>query len=147
MHRITSLDLAPFYRNSVGVDRFMESMLSKVNGANAGNYPPYNIISLSENKYRVELAIAGFAEDEIKVVAEDGQLIITGEQLKIEGTENEETYLHNGISAKNFIRTFELADYVEVRGATVEAGILKIELERIVPDNLKPKEIKINFKK
>jgi molecular chaperone IbpA len=151
-HRITSLDLNPFYRNSVGIDRLMCNMLDRVQHANSGNYPPYNIIQLSNDRYRIEVAVAGFAEDEIKVTADNGQLIILGGTNKCDCNENEgcsdcdETkYVHRGISSKSFDRTFQLAEHVEVQGASVINGILKIDLERIVPDNLKPKQIEVKF--
>ena len=132
-------DPTPLYRNSIGVDRLMESLQSRAN-ANHGNYPPYNIIAINDDKYAIEIAIAGFKEDEVNVTAHNGQLTVRGEQ----NTKIDQNYLHNGISYKKFKRDFQLADYVEVQNAELADGILRIELERIVPDSLKPKEIKIN---
>jgi len=136
-----NFDLTPFYRNSIGVDRLMESLQSRVN-ANHGNYPPYNIINIDEDKYAIEIAIAGFTDDEINITAHDGQLTVRGEMKQKE----DQNFLHQGISNKKFKRDFQLADYVEVQGADLINGILRIELERIVPDSLKPKEIKVNSK-
>jgi len=136
-----SIDFTPFYRNSIGVDRLLNTLQSHVN-ANHGNYPPYNIISVNDDEYIIELAIAGFTEEEINVTAHDGQLTIRGE-LK---AKEKSTFLHQGISNKKFKRDFQLAEYVEVQSADLENGILRIELQRIVPDSLKPKEIKVNGK-
>jgi len=132
-------DFTPFYRNSIGVDKLMETLQSRVN-ANHGNYPPFNIISIDEDRYAIEIAIAGFKENEVNVTAHNGQLTVRGEMRPIA----DQTYLHNGISNKKFKRDFQLAEYVEVQGAGLTDGILRIELERIVPDTMKPKEIKIN---
>ena len=132
-------DLTPFYRNSIGVDKLMETLQSRVN-ANHGNYPPYNIIAIADDHYIIEIAIAGFKEHEVNITSHDGQLIVKGEQADV----MDENYLHNGICSKKFKRSFNLAEYVEVQNASLSDGILRIELERIVPDSLKPKEIKIN---
>jgi len=113
---------------------------------NNGNYPPYNVIAIDDNHYRIEIAIAGFDKEEISVVVENAQLSICGFQETITDVGEEipnPTYLHQGISARSFERNFALADHVEVTGATVNSGILKVELERNVPESLKPKTIKV----
>jgi len=143
MTRITSLDLQPFYRNSIGIDRLFDSMLSRIDNTTSTNYPPYNIIKKDEDNYVIEVATAGFAEGEIDVQVNDGQLIITGE--KAEG-EAEVNYLHQGIGTRKFVRTFQLAEYVEVKSATVEHGVLVVQLEREVPETMKPKSIAITYK-
>jgi len=141
--RITTLDLTPFYKNTVGLHQIFNSMNNTAHYANTGNYPPYNIIEVSENKYKIEVAIAGFAEDDIKVSSQNGRLVIEGHKIVDETAD----FLHNGISSKDFERSFQLADYVEVQSAEVKNGILSVCLERIVPDALKPKEIKVKFLK
>jgi len=139
----TSLDLSPFYRNSVGIDRLFDSMLSRIDATTSTNYPPYNIIKKDDNNYIIEVATAGFAEGEIDVQVNDGQLIITGEKADSEAEVN---YLHQGIGTRKFVRTFQLAEYVEVKSATVDHGILTVQLEREVPEQMKPKSIAITYK-
>jgi len=149
MTRLTTLNLAPFYKNTVGLNHLFDQTLNRVEHANGSNYPPYNIISVSEDKYRVEIAIAGFGQDDITVTSQDGQLVVDGDSRIATSIEEPETvkvnYLHHGISNKTFRRTFQLADYVEIQSAEVSNGILVIELERIVPDSLKPKQIEVKF--
>lgn len=143
MTRLTTLDLQPFYRNSVGIDRLFDSMLSRIDSTTSTNYPPYNIIKKDEDNYVIEIATAGFAEGEIDVQVNDGQLIVTGEKAE---TETEVNYLHQGIGTRKFVRSFQLAEYVEVKSATVENGILVVSLEREVPETMKPKSIAITYK-
>ena len=136
----TPFDLTPIYRNSIGVDKLMETLQSRIN-SNSNNYPPFNIISLDQDRYIIEIAIVGFKENEISITAHNGQLTVRGEQ---NNSREAQHYLHNGICSKKFKRTFSLADYVEVQSADLNEGLLCINLERIVPDSLKPKEIQIN---
>lgn len=143
MTRLTTLDLQPFYRNSVGIDRLFDSMLSRIDSTTSTNYPPYNIIKKDEDNYVIEIATAGFAEGEIDVQVNDGQLIVTGEKAE---SETEVNYLHQGIGTRKFVRSFQLAEYVEVKSATVENGILIVQLEREVPETMKPKSIAITYK-
>ena len=143
MTRLSTLDLTPFYRNSVGIDRLFDSMLSRIDSTSTGNYPPYNIIKKDEDNYIIEVATAGFAEGEIDVQVNDGQLIITGEKPE---SDVEVNYLHQGIGTRKFVRSFQLAEYVEVKSATVENGILVVTLERLVPETMKPKSIAITYK-
>lgn len=142
MTKITSFDLAPFYRNAIGVDRLFDRIMNQVEHA-ATNYPPYNIVETGENNYEVQLAVAGFTQGEIEITVKDGELIITGE--KTETLPEGHVYRHQGISARKFIRTFSLGDYVEVKDALVKDGILAVKLERIIPDSAKPKTIAINY--
>ena len=145
MHKLTTLDLTPFYRNTVGLDRLFDTMLNRVdlNAGKIDNYPPYNIVKTDEDHYEIQLAVAGFKSDEIDISIQDGQLII-----KSDKTQTEETidYLHRGISNRSFIRTFTLADYMEVNSAQFQDGILSIKLERLVPDSMKPRKIQIEAK-
>lgn len=134
-------DLSPLFRNSIGVDR-LSRMIDSIEHANATSYPPYNIIAFENDQYVIEMAIAGFTQDEITVSTQNGELVITGEKAE-EIPDEGRQYLHRGLSARKFRRVFTLADYVEVQAATVADGILKVELERVIPDALKPKQIEV----
>ena len=145
MTRLTTLDLQPFYRNSVGIDRIFDSMLNRIeHSSSTTNYPPYNIIKIDDDNYKIEVAVAGFTKGEIDVQTHDGQLIIKGEKEDQEVLDI--NYLHSGIGNRKFLRTFELSDYVEVASAEVKDGILTVDLERHVPESMKPKTIDINYK-
>ena len=144
MTRLTALDLQPFYRNSIGVDRLFNTILGNIEHASANNYPPYNILKKDEDNYTIEIAVAGFTEGEIDVTTHDGTLIIKGEKADAQKSEIE--YLHQGIGTRRFERSFNLSDYVEVVSATVANGILSVDLERNVPDSMKPKTIAIDYK-
>jgi molecular chaperone IbpA len=143
MTKITSFDLTPFYRSTVGIDSLFDRITRNIDmAANAGNYPPYDIIRTGNETYEILLAVAGFTMDMINVEVRDGQLIVEGAGPGVpEGVD----YLHHGISNRSFIRTFQLSDYVEVQEAVMKDGILTIRLERIVPEALKPKKISITY--
>src|SRR5512134_3802689 len=124
-------DLAPLYRTTIGFERLAQ-LLDSAAGLNGDtSYPPYNIERLADNAYRITMAVAGFSSDEIKIEAKEGSLSVRGEK-KPEETERQ--YLHRGIAARNFERRFQLADYVEVKGANLKDGLLHIELERNLPE-------------
>ena len=149
MTKITAMDLRPFYRNSIGVDRLFDRIIDQFDRAQesigtAGNYPPYNVVKTGEHTYLIEVAVAGFTQGEVTVNVNEGQLIITGEKLSTDLPAGH-TYEHQGISARRFIRTFALMDYVEVVGATNRDGILTIRLERHIPEAMKPKTIAITY--
>jgi molecular chaperone IbpA len=144
MTRLTSLDLSPFYRNSIGVDRLFDRLISQIDTSTTTNYPPYNILKTGENTFEVQVAVAGFSQGEIEVSVKDGDLIITGEKLNTELPEGHE-YTHQGISARRFVRSFSLADYVEVESAIARDGILTVKLERHIPEAMKPKTIAITY--
>jgi molecular chaperone IbpA len=143
MTKITSFDLTPFYRNAIGVDRLFDRIVHQLDHATSNNYPPYNIVETGENLYEIQLAVAGFSQGEIDINVKDGELIITGE--KTESTPEGHIYRHQGISARKFIRTFSLADHVEVKEAVSKDGILTVKLERILPESAKPKTIAITY--
>lgn len=146
MTKITAMDLAPLYRNSIGIDNWISRVLDQIDHTSQTNYPPYNIIKYDENTFEVQVAVAGFSEGEVEVSVKDGNLVITGEkqpEAQVVGTE----YLHQGISARRFARSFGLADYVEVVDATSRDGILTVRLERRLPEAMKPKTIAINYTK
>jgi len=141
MQTLRDYDLNSFYRNSIGVDKLFETLQSHTN-SNHGGFPPYDVIATSEDNYVIKLAVAGFTEDDVNITAHDGQLIIKGETAKQDDDNN--NYLHKGISNRKFKREFTLSDYVEVTDATLKDGILEVSLERQVPESMKPREISIN---
>ena len=134
-------DLAPLYRSTVGFDR-LASILDQVMAADVGQttYPPYNIEKTGENAYRITLAVAGFADSELTLEVRDGQLVVTGRKAE---TEEKASVLHRGIATRAFERRFQLADHVRAQSATVENGLLHVELVREVPEALKPRRIEI----
>lgn len=141
---LTSTDLAPFYRNAIGIDSLFDR-LDHLNRVSEGstNYPPYNIIKHSEDEYSIEVAVAGFAEGEVDISFKDGQVVIEGNKTDEESAAE---YLHKGISGRKFVRTFQLAEYIEVKSATMENGILTVSLVRLLPERLQPKKIEIVHK-
>ena len=146
---IRTLDLPSFvnqiHRQTIGFDRMFEDLnRTFANTKTDGNYPPHNVIKLDEDHYVIELAVSGFSESEVDIELKENVLTVKGEKVK---TKEEVEYLHKGISTRNFVRTFPLAEHVEVRGATVKNGILAIALERLVPEEAKPKKIAIAFAK
>ena len=146
MTKLTTLDLSPLYRNSIGIDNWLTRVMDQIDHTSSTNYPPYNIIKHDENTFEVQVAVAGFGEGEVEVSVKDGNLVISGEkqpEAQIVGTE----YLHQGISARRFVRTFSLADYVEVVDARSKDGILTVRLERKLPEAMKPKTIAITYAK
>ena len=144
-YRIDTIDLPTFARHAIGFDRlFNEMNRTFANSRGSDNYPPYNIARLDDTHDVIEVAVAGFSEEEIDVEVKENQLTVTGKQEK---KETEVEYIHKGISARNFERNFTLADNVEVRAATVKNGILAIALEHVVPEEQKPKKIAITFQK
>ena len=146
MTKITTLDLSPFYRNSVGVDKLFDRLMGQIDaGGTTQNYPPYNIVKTGDTTYEIQVAVAGFTQGEVTVNVNEGNLIITGEKLSTDLPEGH-TYEYQGISARRFIRTFTLADYVEVTSAISKDGILTVSLERQVPEAMKPKTIAISYK-
>jgi len=138
-----SFDLSPLYRSTVGFDR-MFNLLDTLGGVdNSGQtYPPYNIERTGENDYRVTMAVAGFGEDEINIEVKENTLTVKGEKRN-ESEQKEEQYLYRGIAARSFERRFQLADHVEVKGATLENGLLHVDLVREIPEAAKPRTIAI----
>lgn len=131
-------DFTPFYRSAIGFDRLFQ-MLDAASESDTG-YPPYNIERTGENAYRITMAVAGFANDELKVEAKESTLTVSGEKKPDTA---QRTFLHRGIAARNFERRFQLADYVEVISASFENGLLNIELQRNIPERMKPRQIAI----
>ena len=133
-----TFDLAPLYRSTVGFDR----LFSMLDGFEAApGYPPYNIERTGENDYRITVAVAGFGESELSIVSKENTLTIKGEkQVK---QDNNGEVLYQGIAARAFERQFQLADYVQVKGANLENGLLHVELVREIPEAKKPRQIAI----
>jgi len=132
-------DFSPLWRSTIGFDRLFD-LVETAQRAGEDNYPPYNIERLADDRYQISLAVAGFSPDEISVTAE--QNVVTIEGQKADKTEHQ--YLYQGISARSFKRQFNLADYVQVRSAAFENGLLKIELFREIPEAMKPRRIAIS---
>lgn len=138
-----TFDLSPLYRSTVGFDRLFDLLDSVTRPESVPSYPPYNVERLGESAYRVTMAVAGFAEDELAVEVKDNTLLIRGEKSAT-GEHNDGNLLYRGIAARNFERRFELADHVHVRSANLENGLLSVDLEREVPEELKPRRIEIS---
>src|SRR5215218_1128195 len=131
-------DFSPLYRSTVGFDRLFD--LLDHAGRGEPNWPPYNIEKRGENEYRIPLAVAGFARDEIELVQKENTLFVSGQKR---GSEEGRQYLHRGIATRAFKQTFNLADHVKVSGAQLVHGLLTIELVREVPEAMKPRRIEI----
>ena len=139
-----SFDLTPLFRSTVGFDRLAD-MLDSVSQFDTGvSYPPYNIERTDENHYRISLAVAGFGEKDLSVEVKEGVLSVHGKRESEKESAPGKHYLHQGIAGRTFERRFQLAENVEVRGAQLENGLLHIHLERIVPEEKKPRRVTIN---
>lgn len=136
-----SFDFSPLFRSTVGFDRLFD-MLDQVADTSQG-YPPYNIERTNENQYRITVAVAGFGEKDLNVEVRDGLLHVTGKREE-SGERPSQSYLHHGIAGRAFERRFQLAEHVEVKGAKLENGLLHVHLERVVPEEKKPRRIQIN---
>ena len=134
-----SCDFSPLWRSTIGFDRLFD-LAESAQRATEDNYPPYNIERLGDDRYQISLAVAGFSPDEISVTAE--QNVVTIEGNKTDKTERE--FMYRGISTRAFKRQFNLADYVQVKNASFDNGLLKIELVREIPEAMKPRRIAIN---
>jgi molecular chaperone IbpA len=138
-----AFDFAPFYRSTVGFDQLF-STLDQLGGAetSAPSYPPYNIARTGENAYRISVAVAGFADAELSIEAKENMLKIRGEK-HANGEEKTGEVLYQGIAARAFERSFQLAEYVQVKGASLENGLLHVDLVREIPEAMKPRTIAI----
>ena len=144
---LRSLDIPAIHKFGIGFDSLFDEIMRN-NAQPAPNYPPYHIVKHDDDNFIIELAVAGFNEGDIRITLEKNLLTIKGEQTQsLDELDKEVEYLHRGISARSFTRTFTLADHVEVSNAHAKNGILSIELERKVPEEQKPKSIAISYKK
>jgi molecular chaperone IbpA len=136
------VDFSPFFRTTVGFDRLFQLLDSQPNGnGEAPTYPPYDIERTAENGYRISMAVAGFKPEELKLEVKESLLTVTGEKT---AEDKSKAYLHRGIAARSFERRFQLADYVEVKGAEVKDGMLHVDLVREIPEKMKPRTIAIS---
>lgn len=135
---------SPLMRQSVGFDRFNDLFETLMNDKEErfDSYPPYNIEKISEDEYRVVIAVAGFTEKDIDITVQDDTLTVTGKIVDAED-DSHKTYLHRGIAGRSFERTYRLADHIQVKDADMSNGLLSIALERIVPEEKKPRMIPI----
>lgn len=138
---VTMFDLTPLYRSSVGFDR-LARMLDEAASFETPAYPPYNIERLSDDEYRITMAVAGFSPADIGIEVKGNALTVSGK--KAEKAETKSEFLHQGIASRAFERRFQLADHVEVKGAGMENGLLHISLKREIPEAMKPRSIPVN---
>jgi molecular chaperone IbpA len=136
-----SFDLTPFYRSTIGFDRLF-SLLDQAGDA-APSYPPYNIERTGDNAYRISIAVSGFSQNELSIVAKENTLTIKGEKASVENGERKSEMLYRGIAARAFERVFQLADYVQVKNASLENGLLHVDLVREIPEAKRPRSVPI----
>ncbi|WP_148713733.1 Hsp20 family protein [Chitinolyticbacter meiyuanensis] len=137
---MATFDFAPLYRSAIGFDRFAQLVDDALRSDAQVSYPPYNIELVAEDQYRITMAVAGFSRDELELETERDVLKVTGRRQR---SETKSTYLHRGIAARDFEHRFSLADHVKVVGASLDNGLLHIDLVREVPEALKPRRIAI----
>jgi len=134
-----TIDFAPLFRSTVGFDRLFDLLDGAARFEAVENYPPYDIEKVGEDSYRIVMAVAGFALDDLSITAQPNLLVITGRKPQQVNTH----YLHHGLATRAFERRFNLADYVQVKGATLENGLLSVELVRELPEAVKPRTVAI----
>lgn len=144
---LRSFDIPSIHKFGVGFDTLFDELARVTNSQANTNYPPYNVVKHTDDKFAIELAVAGFREGDINITVDKNNLTIAGEQVTNLDETTSVEYLHRGISQRSFARTFTLADHVEVVNAVVANGILTVTLERKVPVELQPKKIAITFNK
>ncbi|MCW2242518.1 Hsp20 family protein [Azospirillum canadense] len=133
------IDFSPLFRSTIGFDRLSDLLDDAMRYEPSDNYPPYNIEKTDEDTYRITMAVAGFAPEDITITVQPNLLVVAGRRPGREAVQ----YLHHGLAMRPFERRFELADYVQVSGAKMENGLLSVELARELPDSLKPHTIQI----
>jgi len=141
MEMSTAFDFSPLYRSMIGVDRMADLAEAALRSNADASYPPFDVEKTGQDSYRVTIAAAGFSSAELEVTAQPNLLVVSGKKAKAE--EGERNFLHRGVAMRGFERRFELADHVVVRSASHADGLLTIELEREVPEALKPRRIEI----
>jgi molecular chaperone IbpA len=137
-----TFDFSPLFRSTVGFDRLFDLLDSIPQYETAQTYPPYNIERTDDTHYRITVAVAGFGEKELNVEVREGVLTVQGKRE--DAGDGKQSYLYQGIAGRAFERRFQLAENVEVKGAKLENGLLHIELERIIPEEQKPRRVPIN---
>lgn len=142
-----TIDLSPLYRSFIGSDHLASMLDAAAKNEKQTTYPPYNIELVSEDKYRITMAIAGFSESDVEIVVQENTLVVTGNKPTVNSDnstkESAKQYLHKGISERNFERKFQLGDHVKVLHADMQNGLLNIDLERVIPEAKKPRKIEI----
>lgn len=142
----SAFDFSPFRRSTVGFDRLFDMLENSNAGQTQENYPPFDLIKLGDNDYRIELAVAGFKPDEIDITAQQNVLIVSGRKSE-ENEQKGSDYIYRGIATRSFERRFALADHIQVKGADLKDGMLAIELVREIPEAMKPRKIDIGGSK
>ena len=135
----TAFDFAPFRRSTIGFDRLFDLLENSSIAQGGENYPPFDLVRLDDNHYRINLAVAGFARDEIEITSQQNQLIVTGKKVD----DDKADYVHRGIANRSFERRFGLADHIQVTDADLKDGLLSIDLVREIPEAMKPRKIAI----
>ncbi len=135
----TSYDYAPLFRSSVGFDRVFNLLENAQRARSISDWPPYDIVKTGDDTYRISIAVAGFAQDDLDITFQSNLLVVTGKRQEASA----ESYLHRGIAGRPFEHRFELADHVRVNGADLRNGLLSIDLVREIPEALKPRKISI----
>ena len=136
-------DFSPLYRSAVGFDRLAGLLESAARTSQENGWPPYNIETTGENAYRIEIAVAGFKPDELNIEVKENLLTVTGRKTANDDGGEQRNFLHRGLAERDFERRFQLADYVVVKAADLINGLLSIDLERELPEALKPRRIEI----
>lgn len=139
---MTTFDFSPLFRTSVGYDRLANLLNSASRLEQGAGFPPYNIQRAGEDRYRITMAVAGFSENELSITTENNRLVVSGEKPEEQESEDN-AFLYRGIATRSFERRFNLAEHVRVSGARLDNGLLHIELEREIPEAMKPRKIEI----
>lgn len=139
---MNTIDLSPLYRTMVGIDRMANMLDTAARLDGAQGYPPYNIERVGDDRFAIEIAVAGFSEDDLDIELKESLLTVAGKKTAGE-SEEERDFLHRGIAERGFLRRFQLADHVLVTGAALQNGLLRIELRRELPEAAKPRKIEI----
>ena len=140
---LRSFDIPAIHKFGIGFDNMFDDLMRVTAQQSSTNYPPYNIVQISEDEYMISLAVAGFGLDNLSVVKDKNFLVIEGKEYQTDSEKIVPNYLHKGISNRDFRREFQLADHVEISNASLELGILNVYLKREVPESAKPKTIAI----
>ena len=138
----SAFDFSPFRRSTVGFDRLFDMLENNTFGQTQENYPPFDLLKVGENEYRIELAVAGFKPDELDITAQQNVLIVSGRKSEESGEKGSD-YIYRGIATRSFERRFALADHIQVKAADMKDGLLAINLVREIPEAMKPKKINI----
>ena len=135
----SAFDFAPYRRSTIGFDRLFDLLENSGLGQGSETYPPFDLIQVDDNRYRINLAVAGFSRDEIDITAQQNQLIVAGKKAE----DDEVNYIHRGIANRQFERRFGLADFIKVTDADLKNGLLSIDLIREIPEAMRPRKISI----